>query len=233
MVLCGTGNVFTTIDAPDAGLYTVAFGIGDSGQTVGGYVDDQGRLHGFLKDKEAFTVIDFPGAAATVAARINDQGQIVGAYSEDKNTPAIELPRGFLLDKGVFTKIDVPGAARTQPFGINNGGQVVGEYVDTAGKSHGFLFNNGAFTTIDAPGGSSTVAYDIDDSGRIVGISATAGVIRGFVRDAQGTFAPIEVPNAPAGAGVLPTTINNRGQIAGFYARLMGRNTGSCAMSRA
>jgi uncharacterized membrane protein len=113
---------------PDAGLYTVAFGIDDSGKTVGGYVDDRGRLRGFLKDKEAFTLIDFPGAKATFAARINNRGQIVGAYSEESNTPALNLSHGFLLEDGVFTRIDVPGARRTQPFGIDNHGQIVGGY---------------------------------------------------------------------------------------------------------
>ena len=140
-------NVFTTIDAPGAGLFTIAFGIDESGKTVGGYVDDRGKLHGFLKDKEAFTVIDFPGAAATFVSRINAQGQIVGAYSEESNTPALSLPHGFLLQDGVFTKIDVPGARRTQPFGINNHGQIVGEYVDAEGRSHGFLLENGVYNT--------------------------------------------------------------------------------------
>jgi hypothetical protein len=37
------GDVFTTIDAPDAGLYTVASGIDDRGRTVGGYVDEKGN----------------------------------------------------------------------------------------------------------------------------------------------------------------------------------------------
>jgi hypothetical protein len=70
---------FITIDAQGAGLYTVAVGIDDRGRTVGGYADERGTLHGFLKDKEAFTVIDFPGAAATFVSRINAQGQIIGA----------------------------------------------------------------------------------------------------------------------------------------------------------
>jgi probable HAF family extracellular repeat protein len=213
-------GVFTTIDAPDAGLYTVAFGIDESGKTVGGYVDDRGRLHGFLEDKEAFTVIDFPGAAATFVSRINAQGQIVGAYSDDPNAPALELSHGFLFDNGAFTKIDFPGAVRTQPFGLNNLGQIVGEYVDTEGRSHGFLLAQGAYITIDAPGGRSTVATDIDDSGQIVGFSATVSsggvrTVRGFLRGAQGDFSSIDVPNA---AGTLPRAINNRGQIVGEYA---------------
>jgi uncharacterized membrane protein len=124
-------GVFTTIDAPGAGLYTVAFGVDDRGRTVGGYVDDRGRLHGFLKDKEAFTVIDFPGAAATFVSRINTQGQIVGAYSHAPNTALLQAEHGFLLKDGVFKAIDVPGAVQTRLFGINNQGQIVGEYLDT------------------------------------------------------------------------------------------------------
>jgi uncharacterized membrane protein len=124
-------DVFTTIDAPGAGAFTVAFGIDDRGRTVGGYVDDRGRLHGFLRGQEAFTVIDVPGAAATFVSRINAQGQIVGAYSDDPHVPAIELPHGFLLDDGVFTTIDAPGAINTNASDINDRGRIVGFYLGT------------------------------------------------------------------------------------------------------
>jgi probable HAF family extracellular repeat protein len=208
-----SNGVFTTIDAPGAGSFTVAFGIDSRGRTVGGYADDRGRLHGFLKNKEAFTVIDYPGARGTFAFRANDVGQIVGAYSNDPNVPALELPHGFLLDNGVFTKIAVPDAIETRPFGINNAGQIVGEYVDEARRSHGFLLANGVYTTIDAPDGTSTWATDIDDSGRIVGISfgaasSVGGSVRGFLRDTQGAFTSIDAPAAPLPAGwpELPTT---------------------------
>ncbi len=214
-------NVFTTIDAPRADAFTVAFGIGEAGRTVGGYVDRRGRLHGYLLDQGKFTAIDFPGAKATFAARINARGQIVGAYSKESNAPAFNLPHGFLLEDGVFTKIDFPDALRTQPFGINKHGQIVGEYVDAEGRSHGFLLENGVFTTIDALGGAATIARDINDNGQIVGVSYTARVGRGFLRDANGAFTTISVPNAVASQ---PYGINNRGQIVGFYDE--GQQTG-------
>jgi hypothetical protein len=149
----------------------MAFGIDDRGRTVGGYVDGQGRLHGFLKDKIAFSVIDFPSARATLIARMNAQRQIVGAYSEEANAVATDLPHGFLLDNGVFTKIDVPGAARTQLFSINNRGQVVGFY-DNGGRGFGFMWENGTFTEPDiAPGAFGTsFPLDVDDRGRIFGV---------------------------------------------------------------
>jgi uncharacterized membrane protein len=93
-------SVFTTIDAPGARSFTVAFGIDNRGRTVGGYADDRGTLHGFLRDKEAFTVIDFPGAVATLASKINAQGQIVGAYSEKGTFPPFNCPTAFFSTKG-------------------------------------------------------------------------------------------------------------------------------------
>jgi probable HAF family extracellular repeat protein len=226
-------GVFTTIDAPGASFFTVAFGIGGNGNTVGGYVDSNGRLHGFLGgfrlDPDGFRVIDYPGAQATFAARMNDQGQIVGAYSNEPNTPAFSLHHGFLLDNGVFKPIDFPGARRTQPFGINNLGQIVGEYVDQNGRSHGFLWNNGVFTTIDAPGpaGTSTIAFDINDSGQIVGIPFNVSIIAGngpaFLRDANGVFTEIKIQG---GSEVITYGINNSGQIVGTYIDAAGRDHG-------
>jgi probable HAF family extracellular repeat protein len=211
-------GVFTTIDAPNASYFTVAFGIDGNGNTVGGYVDGSGKLHGFLRNQLTFGVIDYPGAMATFAARRNENGQIVGAYSNEPNTPAFNLPHGFLLDEGGFTPIDFPGAQRTQPLGINNLGQIVGEYVDQGGRSHGFLWNNGDFTTIDAPGGTSTIAYDINDSGQIVGVTFTDVIIvrfgPAFLRDANGVFTPINIPGSMR---VVPYGINNSGQIVGDY----------------
>jgi uncharacterized membrane protein len=44
-------GVFTTLDVPGA-AGTVAFGINDAGDIVGGYTDERFRVHGFLKRKE-------------------------------------------------------------------------------------------------------------------------------------------------------------------------------------
>jgi probable HAF family extracellular repeat protein len=215
-------GVFTTIDAPGAGAFTVVFGIDENGRTVGGYVDDQGRLHGFLKDKEAFTVIDFSGAAATFVSQINDRGQMVGAYSRIPNTPLLQAEYGFLLDNGDFTTIDVPGAVQTRLFGINNQGQIVGEYLDTQDMYHGFLLDNGVFTTIDAPAPAiGTTATSIDDSGRIVGTAfpgPTTVEVHGFIWS-NGEFTMIDVPGFER---TQATGINNLGQVVGYANNLDG-----------
>ncbi len=216
------GNV-TTIDVRRATSFTIVFGINTNGEMVGGYVDAKGATHGLLRRGNEVTTIDVPGAEGTFAFRANDVGQIVGAYGNDANVPAFQFPHGFLLDRdsGAFTKIDVPGAIETRPFGINNEGQIVGEYVDDAGRSHGFLLDNGVYIMFDAPDGASIWPTDIDDRGRIVGTWFSATGVRGFLRDAQGAFTPIEAPAAPPPPErpELPTTqvfgINNLGQITG------------------
>jgi probable HAF family extracellular repeat protein len=214
-------EVFSTIDAPGATFFTVAFGRGENGDTTGGYVDGSGKLHGFLRNNSGgFSLIDYPNARATFAARINNNGDLVGAYSNAAFTPAYNLPHGFLLrQNGSFTPIDVPGARRTQPFGINNLGQIVGEYVDQNGKSHGFLREaNGVIKIIDAPNGFSTIAFDINDKGQMVILSFDGYIISGlgpaYLLEADGDCSTI---NIPGGSAVIAYGINNSGDIVGDY----------------
>jgi probable HAF family extracellular repeat protein len=71
---------------PGATFTTVAHGINDDGQIVGGFQVEAGGLlvdHGFLRDAAgSFTVIDVPGALSTEVFGINDSGQIVGSFSD-------------------------------------------------------------------------------------------------------------------------------------------------------
>jgi probable HAF family extracellular repeat protein len=104
------GDVFITIDHPDAVTETAASAINNRGQIVGGYVDAEGTIRGFLLKDGVFTPIDHPDAGAgpsagTVARDTNKRGQIVGFYVDAEGEV-----HGFLRDKqGVFTPIDQPG----------------------------------------------------------------------------------------------------------------------------
>lgn len=69
-----TGGSF--INAPGA-IDTYAYGINDSGQIVGDFVDALGS-HGFVDTGGSFTTVDVPGFCCTSAQGINDNGQIVG-----------------------------------------------------------------------------------------------------------------------------------------------------------
>jgi probable HAF family extracellular repeat protein len=205
---------FTTLDPPGS-TYTEAYGINNSGQIVGKYVDAGGQ-HGFLFDQGSYTTLDVPGAASTSASGINDSGQIVGSYGDAVSS------HGFLFDQGSYTTLDVPGSTYTEAYGINNSGQVVGYYLVSATyPAHGFLFDQGNYTMLDVPGPFSTAANGINASGQIVGYYCDAdcdvgdihhsGPVHGFLLD-QGSYNTFDVP----GAISTPTSgINDSGQIVG------------------
>ena len=112
----------------------------------------------------SFSVIDYPGAAATTAHGLNDAGDIVGDYTLPDKTV-----HGFLLRGGRFTAIDFPGAVASNARQINRNGDIVGSYTDSGGKSHGYLLSGSRFTTIDFPG-ADTAPVAINSKGEIVGM---------------------------------------------------------------
>jgi uncharacterized membrane protein len=163
---------FTSISVPGS-LYTVANGINNVGDVVGGYPDYMHRIHGFLLDTTGhLQTIDVPGAYSTTPQAINNSGEIVGSYSDAQGT------HGFLDKNGVFTTIDPPGsinsiAPSTVAYGINSSGQISGTFSlpDNQGQNFGggFVYENGVFTTIMVPGFQFTGVQGINDAGDIVG----------------------------------------------------------------
>jgi uncharacterized membrane protein len=230
------GDVFTTIDHPDAVDETAVLGINSRGQIVGGYVDAEGMVRSFLLDDGVFTPIEHPDAgAATIAFGLNDRGQVVGTYID-----ADGRGHGFLRDKGrgardkgVFTTIDHPDAGSepgtgTGAFGINDRGRIVGTYIDAGGTAHSFVRDKrrgarrdeGVFTTIDVPGAPETLALAINNRDQIVGASIDSeNRKRGFLLE-EGEFTAIDHPDATSevtGGGTALYGLNDRGQIVGQY----------------
>ena len=130
------GSTYTTIDDPSGIGTTIAAGINDAGQIVGGYTDSSGVKHGFLYSGGTYTTLDDPlGTKGTAAVGINDVGQVVGEYFDSSG-----MQHGFLYSGGVYTTIDdALGTEGTEALGINVAGQIVGYYVDSSGMQHGFL----------------------------------------------------------------------------------------------
>jgi uncharacterized membrane protein len=132
----------TPINDPnnDPASGTTVFGINDSGQIVGTYLDKVSHRHGFFRDSQGiYTTLDAPTSPTfTVAEGINNSGAIVGWYVKGNS-----VSHGFLLTGGVWTTIDVPGAMDTQINSINASGQIAGFYVventDGTTTTHGFV----------------------------------------------------------------------------------------------
>ncbi|NJK39971.1 MAG: hypothetical protein HC835_21635 [Oscillatoriales cyanobacterium RM2_1_1] len=85
------GTLLTLIDAPGAisqplqvpATGTLILENNDAGQLVG-VVDNADGRQGFLFNQGDFSLINFPGAAATFAVDINNQNEIVGLFVDDQ-----------------------------------------------------------------------------------------------------------------------------------------------------
>ena len=145
-------QTYTSIDCPGSS-FTHARGINNLGSIVGGCVDADGYVHGFLLRHGNFEMIDVPGAdAVTSASGINNRGDIVGRYVDTDG-----VTHGYLLRHGKFTTIDFPGSIFTQALKIDDLGRVVGTYISEDDVFHGFLLDRGGFQSIDYPGAFDTI----------------------------------------------------------------------------
>ncbi|GEM_PF-571664 len=208
---------FTSIDYPGA-TNTAAFGVNDSGHTVGQYKDAEGNIHAFFHDGTSFTALDYPGAAGTVAFDLNNSDGVVGYYEDAEGNI-----HALFYDGTTFTSFDYPGAAMTFASGVNDSNGVVGWYEDTEGNSHGFLYNGTAFITLDYPGGYNTEVVGVNNWGQIVGCyEDAAGDLHGFYSDGT-TFVTLDYPG---GYNTEVIGINDSGEIVGCYEDVEGNGHG-------
>jgi uncharacterized membrane protein len=71
------------------------------------------------------------------------------------------------------------------------------------------------YANIDLPGVAATFVSNITDSGRMVGAYQDfAGILHGYVEDANGAFVTIDVPGAPA---TEANGLNERGDVVGAF----------------
>lgn len=162
---------FVSIDVPDS-TFTLATGIGPSGEIVGIYGDASFNEHGFLLSQGNFTTIDVPGALVgvsgtlqTEANGINGAGDIVGDYFAPPGAPGAPqclaalspaCRRGFLYRNGQFSSVLVPGKKGSIPNSIAPDGTIYGcdHNDDYFGSMVGFSrTHSGAYITLDAGGG--------------------------------------------------------------------------------
>ena len=126
---------------------TLALGVNDFGQIVGGYYDSTDTLHGFLYSGGTYNTLNAPGATnGTEAYKINNLGQIVGLYTDSNGDE-----HGFLYSSSTFTYTPLnDGIYGTEAHGINDAGQIVGQYNDSRTR------RTASFTTA-APTPQSTI----------------------------------------------------------------------------
>lgn len=199
-------GTIATFDVPGAGTAghrgTMPLSINATGDITGLYNTNGSIRHGFIRSASgAITTFDIPGAGAsyrqgTVPVSINAGGVITGFYRDSNgvNHVFVRSPTG-----SITAPIDPPGVGTIgveedfeYPFAtsINSRDDITGSSIDSGRVTHGFVRTvNGTITTFEAPG-AATVAPPIP---------------------------PVKMKGIKAVAGTLGVSMNDSGEITGFY----------------
>jgi probable HAF family extracellular repeat protein len=213
---------FRAIDDPSASgpspsipPRTIAFGINDSGATVGSYSCCDFGLHAFLYSGNTFLNVDYPSNpcglshCGSEARGINNSGVIVGDFTDGNGNT-----QGYTYANGTFNVFDFPGSTYMQPNAINNLGEIVGIYDDANLVQHGFIYNGG-FASVDCPNGGQMFLNGVNDAGDLVGYCFVPGQSDiGFHLTPSGQSITISFPGA---LSTRANGINNLGQVVGEY----------------
>ena len=162
-----------------------AYGINESGEVVGDFAQDAGRLTPPF-DRRAFLwqagvrqdLGTLPGHTSSQALGISATGQAIGwsGGTDGAQSHAVLWENGQAQDLGTL-----PGDVASQALGINAAGQVVGW-----SGSRAFLWQGGIMSDLNGliPPDSGWVlarAAAINDRGDIVGTGLLSGQTRGFL----------------------------------------------------
>ena len=163
---------------------------------------------------------------------VNNEGVIAGYFGSGAQG---HPNRGYvLLLDGAYRGENFPGSVQTQVTGLNDRGVTVGFWSDMnnanqVNANFGFFAVGGRFHRVNFPTGNNASPQvdqllGVNDHDVAVGFYTNAqGSNRGYRYDIRTrTFTRVLVPGAPAGqAGpsLTAAAINNRGDVAGFYAR--------------
>ena len=218
-----------------APFYESASGMDNAGDVVGGWLDTDGRNHGFERRADGkITEINDPSAsdvknAGTSVDGVSADGTvIVGGYYD--STLALH---GFLLEGGKFTTYDVPGAAGTE-LTLYDHGTYGGYYVSSTGAMFGFYVKCGKLHTVAAPGqahppaGFGTELTGISADGTLFGDAFPAGKPIYAFSLADGTYSTIKDPHQVGTTDLDGTAVNNAsttGVAAGGYTYTNGTST--------
>ncbi len=226
-------GTFTTFSDPLAGtaanLGTLAWDINAAEESAGIYIDAKGVYHGFLRDPSGkFATVDPPGSVYTYVCEetcLTTDGTLAGTFAD-----ATGVQHGFIrAPDGKFTTFSVPGAGTSAGQGsgaasLNDAGVISGYFYNSSNSAVAFIrYKNGATSVFPDPG-FQTVAYSINCVNAIAGDVIDKNLtFHGFERQANGTVATFDAPNAAPGTpgvafgGTRVSTNNAEGEVTGWY----------------
>ena len=203
--------IFETIEVPGVDFLEVAAS-NDFGDYAGNTRSPDGeKTIGFTLIDGVFTTYDFPGSLKTSFYALDNARKAAGHYKGTDN-----LYHGVIMEDGELTQYDFPGAIQTFIYGISDEtGALSGNIVDEAGITHAFSGE----LTITFPGAVNTYGDFVNAAGAVVGSYIDAdGMFHGFIRNPDGSFNTIDLPEMPNLEFLFVNTITDFGAV-GFRAK--------------
>ena len=198
---------FETIEVPGVDFLEVAAS-NDFGDYAGNTRTPDGeKTIGFTLIDGVFTTYDFPGSLNTFFYAFDNAGKAAGHYKDMDG-----LYHGVIMEDGELTQYDFPGAVQTFIYGLSDEtGALSGNIVDEAGVTRAFSGN----LTITFPGAVTTYGDFVNAAGAVVGSYLDAdGMPHGFIRNPDGNFTTIDIPETPDLEFLFVNTITDFGVVA-------------------
>jgi len=148
------------------GFTSVALGINNKRQVVGGADGTDGRRRAYPWDNGTLTDLGNIGRVAHYGAwDINENTQIVGTVTGSGN-----IEDAFIWENGQMTELGDTAQAKSA-LAINDAGQIVGAAIfpPPISAQHAMLLENGVLTDLTAAGFCSGIAWDINNLGHVTG----------------------------------------------------------------
>ena len=203
--------IFETIEVPGVDFLEVAAS-NDFGDYAGNTRSPDGeKTIGFTLIDSVFSTYDFPGSQNTYFYALGNNGNAAGHYKDSNG-----LYHGVILENGELRQYDFPGAVQTFIYGLSDEtGALSGNIVDETGVTRAFSGD----LTITFPGAATTYGDFVNAAGAVVGSYVDAdGMPHGFIRNPDGSFTTIDLPEMPNLQFLFVNTITDVGVI-GFRAK--------------
>ena len=199
--------IFETIEVPGVNFLEVTAS-NDFGDYAGNTRSPDGKKSlGFTLIDGVFTTYDFPGSLNTYFYALDNTGKAAGHYK------AIDgLYHGVILENGELRQYDFPGATETNIYGISDEtGALSGNVVDETGAIRAFSGD----MVIAFPEAVTTYGDFVNAAGAVVGSYVDVdGIPHGFIRNPDGSFTTIDVPDLPNLEFLFVNTVTDTGIIA-------------------
>ena len=199
--------IFETIEVPGVDFLEVTAS-NDFGDYAGNTRSPDGeKTIGFTLIDGVFTTYDFPGSLKTSFYAFDNAGKAAGHYKDTDG-----LYHGVIMQDGKLTQYDFPDAVETHIYGLSDEtGALSGNIVDEAGVTHAFSGD----LIITFPGAVATYGDFVNAAGAVVGSYVDAdGMPHGFIRNPDGSFTTIDIPETPNLDFLFVNTITDFGVVA-------------------